>query len=659
MLRRFILIILVCFPLFAGAKPPVIDTTGTGAKLKEIMGSHVSHKDLSPTLVKRSLTNFIEELDPTKTYFVESDIQVWLEPNDETVSEVLKQIDRNDFSHYGQIYDAMLQAIDRRNQLEAMIDVNALPEKVDANKFKDMEWVNSEQDLLTRVMEVRSLQIEASKRLNDELQDKSLQRIQKQREKYEEELLNCDPQYREQIILSKVLKAFASSLDSHTSYFTPEEAQQFLINVQQRLFGIGAALRDDISGFRVIKVVEGGPADRGKELKADDLIIAVDGEPVVGMSIIDAVSLIRGEKDTPVKLTVVRKEKDNEDAKEETVDVTVIRGEVVLKETRYEASYEPFGNGVIAYLRLFSFYQDPENSSAEDLSRELEKIKDNHKVLGVVLDLRNNSGGMLSQAVAVTGLFITKGVVVSIKDDTGKVQHLRDLDGRTIWNGPLIVMINRGSASASEIVAQTLQDYGRAIIVGDDHSFGKGSFQTFTLNASGQSDINPEGEYKVTRGRYYTVSGKSPQLVGVISDIEVPGALSESEIGEQYAKFPLETDEIDPNFKDDLSDVPFFQRAKLTNLYKFNLQPKLTIYDEYISTLKDNSGTRIENNKNYQAFLEEVKKQDLNFDPDSDGQYGKNDMQLIEGMNVMKDLIMLQRLKKIESEPLELEKVGA
>ncbi len=662
MLKRFIFIILFVFPLFVYAKPPAINPNSAGAKLKEIMKAHASEKQLNPEIIKRTLSNYIDELDPTKTYFIESDIDLWLNPSDRYLNEVLKSVEANDYRHFREIYNKMLGAIDRRERLESMIDVNALPEKVDANQFKDLEWTSSEQDLLARIMEVRALQIETSKRLNDELQEKSLQRIQKQRRKYEEELMNSDPQYRQQLILSKALKAFASALDAHTAYFTPEEAQQFLINVQQRLFGIGAALRDDINGFKVIKIVEGGPADRGGDLKADDLIIAVDGEPVVGMSIIDAVSLIRGEKETPVKLTVIRKEKEKEDAAEETLDITVIRGEVVLKETRYEASFEPFGDGVIAYLKLFSFYQDPENSSAEDLANELQKIKEDHKVLGVVLDLRNNSGGMLTQAVAVTGLFITKGVVVSIKDDEGKVQHLRDLDGRTIWNGPLMVMINRGSASASEIVAQTLQDYGRAIIVGDDHSFGKGSFQTFTLNASGQGTINPEGEYKVTRGRYYTVSGKSPQLTGVLADIEVPGALSESEIGEQYAKYPLPTDKIEPAFEDDLSDVPFFQRAKLTSLYRFNLQPKLTIYDDYIPLLKQNSSIRIEKNKDYQAFLEEVKKQDLNFDPETDAQYGKNDLQLIETMNLMKDLIILQKLDSVGMQEVyqkDFEKVGA
>ena len=205
----------------------------------------------------------------------------------------------------------------------------------------------------------------------------------------------------------------------------------------------------------------------------------------------------------------------------------------------------------------------------------------------MILDLRYNSGGILSQAVSVAGLFITKGVVVSIKDETGHIQHLRDLDGTTIWDGPLIVLINRASASASEIVAQTLQDYGRALIVGDDHSFGKGSFQTFTLNTTAKNEtVNPQGEYKVTRGRYYTVSGKTPQLQVCFPTLLCPGPFSESDIGEKFSKYPLDNDSISPNFDDNLDDIPYLQRDKIKMLYKFNLQPRLHIYDKYIEKLK-------------------------------------------------------------------------
>jgi carboxyl-terminal processing protease len=535
---------------------------------------------------------------------------------------------------------ALVTAIHRRQELEKQIP-KELPKNVKANEFKDMKWVNNEQELLTRLTRIKALQAEAAAKLNEETREKSLQRIEKRKAKFEEEMLTTDQKELNHRILTMVLKAVAASLDSHTAYFTPDEATQFMINVQQRLFGIGAQLRDDISGFSVVKIIEGGPA-AGSDLKVKDRIIAVNGEPVVGMDIEDAVELIRGEKDTPVTLTVIREVPDSEGKTTQKEEITLKRGEVVLKESRYESTFEPYGDGAIGYLRLYSFYQDPESSSASDLTDAIRKLKEQHNLKGLILDLRYNAGGMLSQAVAVTGLFITKGTVVSIKDENGTIQHLRDLDGKTIWDGPLVVLINRASASASEIVAQTLQDYGRALIIGDDRSFGKGSFQTFTLNTTQNSSVNPQGEYKVTRGRYYTVSGNTPQLTGVKSDIVVPGPLSETEIGEKFSKHPLENDKIKPNFDDDLSDIPASQREKIKLLYKFDLQKKLHLYDTYLPALQKNSGDRIHNNKTYQAFLKELAKKDEEEDEEEpEEKIGQNDLQLAEAFNIMKDLIFL------------------
>src|SRR5262249_27228595 len=155
-----------------------------------------------------------------------------------------------------------------------------------------------------------------------------------------------------------------------------------------------------------------------------------------------------------------------------------------------------------------------------------------------------------------------------------KIQHLREVEGKPIWEGPLTILVNRASASAAEIVAQTLQDYGRAVVVGDDHTFGKGTFQTFTLDPITNPKVNPQGEYKVTRGRYYTVSGKSPQLSGVFSDIVVPGMLSYLDIGESFSKYPLENDSIEPHFDDDLSDLSAFHRLQLGPMYRYNLQTR-------------------------------------------------------------------------------------
>ncbi len=644
MFRKFIISwFFLLSATFVEAKLPELSPKNVSSKMQEIMKAHAKYKRLSPELIKKILNNYLEELDPAKSYFTLNDIQEWQNPTDTHLNEILQDYNNSNFKEFERIHDVLGRAIDRRHQLEKQINLSDLPKHVDTKEFKDMKWAETDQELLTRLIRIRALQLESASKLSEELKEKSLQRIAKRQAKFEEDILNPNPVQKQRLILSNVLKASASALDAHTAYFTPDEASQFLINVQQRLFGIGAQLRDDINGFTVIKVIEGGPAAAEKKLKAKDRIIAVNGEPVVGMDIIDAVELIRGEENTPVTLTVIREiEKEGLPKQEEKLDIVINRGEVVLKETRYEESYEPFGDGAIAYLRLHSFYQDPDSSSAQDLEKAFKLIKDGHKVKGLILDLRSNSGGLLSQAVDVTGLFITKGVVVSIKDEHGQIQHLRDLDGKTIWDGPLIVLINRGSASASEIVAQALQDYGRALIVGDDNSYGKGTFQTFTLNTDKNNSVDPQGEYKVTRGIYYTVSGKTPQKTGVKSDIMVPGIFSEAEIGEKFNKNALDNESIKENFDDDLSDIPLSQRDKIRMLYKFNLQQKQNLYGKYLPILKENSTYRIEHNKNYQNFLKDLKKEDLS-EEESEEQYGQNDLQLNETYNIMKDLILMMQ----------------
>lgn len=639
--KQLLLFVFIVFSL--SAKLPDLTDQDVTDQMAKILKEHASYKELNKELIKRALNNFLEELDPTKTYMIESDVHTWTDPSEATLEKTLDEYSKGKFNTFQEIEEKMAESILRRRELEATIATEPLPEHVNPEEFKDPKWAKSIEELTERLKKIKALQLQAAAKLPEDTKEKALQRIAKRQKIFEDEILSTDPAQKKKFVLTHTLKALASSLDTHTAYFTPEEASQFMINVQQRLFGIGAQLRDDINGFSIIKIIEGGPAAQSKDLKLKDRIIAVNGEPVVGMDITDAVELIRGEENTPVTLTIIREVTDDKGEKhEEKHDIVLKRGSVVLKETRYEVNYEPFGDGIILYLRLFSFYQDADSSSAEDLSREIEKMKQEHHVKGIILDLRNNAGGMLTQAVAVTGLFITKGTVVSVKDDSGHVQHLRDLDGKTSWDGPLIVLINRASASASEIVAQALQDYGRALIVGDDHSFGKGSFQTFTLGGTKMTDVNPKGEYKVTRGRYYTVSGKTPQLVGVKSDIVVPGAFSESELGEQYSKYPLQNDKIKPNFDDDLSDVPFLQRDRIRLLYKFDLQKQLHIYEPYIDRLKKNAEQRISTNPNYQSFLKELKKKNEELEPDDMENFGQNDLQLQEAYNIMKDLILLE-----------------
>lgn len=628
-------LLLFLTPLSA-AKPPNLTPRDARIKIEEILKAHVSYHHLSKELIQRSFNNFLDELDPGKTYFLKSEIQKWTEASDELLEKSMENIQRENFSHYQEIQQKIYGAIERRRIIEKQIQEIPLKKGLKVSDFKDLSWAESEEELLERIHNIRSLQFDAAENLDEEVKKQFLKRLKKRRIKREEELSPRVNKQKIQLTLSLTLKSISSALDSQTAYFTPAEANQFMIQVQQRLFGIGAQLRDDLNGFTIVRILDGGPASQTHNLKVKDKIIAVNNNPVVGMDIIEAVELIRGPKGTRVRLTVLR----DVDGKEERHDVSLTRGEVVLTETRFDKNYEPFGDGVIGIIHLYSFYQDSKTSSTLDLHSELEKLKTKHNLKGVILDLRNNAGGLLPQAVSVTGLFIKKGIVVSVKDNRGFIQHLRNIQGTMVWDGPLIVLTDRTSASAAEIVSQTLQDYGRAIIVGDESTYGKGTFQTFTLESANYGKINPKGEYKVTRGRYYTVSGKSPQLVGVKADIVVPGIYSEVEIGEKYAKYPLENDQIDPHFVDDLSDVPLMHRNQISQLYKFNLQPILSNYHVHLETLKNNSQLRISQNKDYQVFLKKISyKEELS--EEEEESFGVSDLQMNEALNVMKDLILL------------------
>lgn len=639
LVSKFLLPLFLLAFFLAEAKPPDISPRDVKTKMDGILRAHAAHKKMTPDLLKRSMQIFIDEMDPMKTYFLASEIDQWINPSEELLKKTLEDFKHSNFQTFQNIHEQMVQAIHRRNQLEEAILKKPFPENVNAEEFKEPPFTTTIQELEERLLRLRSLQCKAMES-TEEAKQESLKRLQKRRTNRENEILGEHTEDKQKTLLAFVLKAMAASLDNHTTYFTPSEASQFMIQVQQRLFGIGAQLKDNLNGFSIVRILEGGPASLSNKLKINDRIIAVDHQPVVGMDITEAVELIRGEKGTTVNLTILR---DSEDKKtSEKFNLELVRGEVVLEESRLETQLEPFADGVILHLKLFSFYQDLNSSSGQDIAKAIENVKKEHRLKAVVLDLRSNAGGLLPQAVSVTGLFITKGVVVSIKDESGKVQHLREMDDKITWDGPLFVFTNKASASAAEIVAQTLQDYGRAIVIGDDHTFGKGTFQTFTLEAENNGKVNPQGEFKVTRGKYYTVSGQSPQLKGVKADIVVPGILSELDIGEEFSKYPLENDSISPHFEDDLSDIPLLHRETLGRLYRKNLQPRLTSYQPFLEILKKNSEERIKNNKNYQNFLTEIRKK--NFTSPSVELFEQTDMQYQASLNIVKDFLYLSQM---------------
>jgi carboxyl-terminal processing protease len=641
-----LLIFLLLLPVLLSAKVAELSPRDVNAKVNELLFAHISQKKLTEEIMKRALVNFIEEMDPLKTYFIEEEIAPYLNPKEEDLTALLNDFYKSNFSQFDNLYQIMIGAIKRRDLLEEELKNESYIEHVTAKQVEREKWASSEEDLKVHLHRIKSLQAHLAEKIEEpNSQDKFLKLVQKRRKWKEEEIQGKNEKMQKRILHAHILKAIASSLDSHTVYFPPSEASQFMMMVQQRLVGIGISFVDDLTGFRVVSLIDGGPAKVQGGLKEKDLIVSVDGEYVVGMDINQAVQLIRGKEGTKVELTLLRA-KDHEDQNPEKLVVSLERGEVVIEEVRYETALEPFADGHIAHVTLHSFYQDPQNSCAQDLFNKITELKSKYNIKGIVLDLRNNTGGILPQAVAVNSLFMGKGIVASIKKYDGTLHHLRNVESSPLWNGPLIVLVNKLTASAAEIVAQSLQDYGRALVIGDERTFGKGTYQVTTINVK-NDHINPQGEYKVTEGMYYTVSGKSPQLVGVLPDIIIPSYLAEAKVGEKFSKYPVENNSISANFEDRLDDIPLHQKDKAKRYYHFDLQPILTTYNRHLPLLKEHAQKRIEANKDYQKLLTHLKQTESS-DLEVEYKGGDNDFQLLETFNIMKDLIYLH--EKAESE---------
>lgn len=348
------------------------------------------------------------------------------------------------------------------------------------------------------------------------------------------------------------LNTLTNLFDPHTDYLAPIDKQNFNIRFSGRLEGIGARLQSDGDNTKVLEVVVGGPAWKQKELEEGDIILKVaqgNKEPVDvnAMDLNEVVSMVRGEKGTEVRLTV--KKKDG------SIKVIPIIRDVVILEEGFAKSLILDGAGKnekIGYLYLPRFYADFENKDgrfcAVDVAIELEKLNA-AGVNGIILDLRNNGGGSLRDVVKMTGFFIEKGPVVQVKSRAQAPEILSDTDSRVQYNGPLIVMVNSMSASASEILAAALQDYGRAVIVGSRSTFGKGTVQRFynlDMSVNGFSELKPLGEVKVTTQKFYRINGGSTQLRGVIPDIILPDGYHFIKTGEKEEEYPMEWSELPP-----------------------------------------------------------------------------------------------------------------
>ncbi len=516
--------------------------------LNNLLRGHYELQRLDDALSERVFDLYLDDLDSTRSYFLQSDI------NEFTGSR--KKLDdvllRGDLSIPFAIYNRLEERINER--LTFMIkelDENAANYRFDDTERLDLDrenapWANStaELDDLWRKRLKNSI-------LNLTMSGKDHKAALELLHKRYQNQLNRIHQTKPEDAYQAIMNALTRSFDPHTQYFSPRNTENFNINMSLSLQGIGAVLQSEDEYTKVVRLVPAGPADKAKNLQPADKIVGVgqdaDGEivDVIGWRLDEVVDLIRGPKGSTVRLEVIPSDATTNDTKV----VSITRDEVKLEEQSAQKEVMTIEeNGKkhkIGVIDLPTFYVDfqgkMENrpdykSTTRDVAKLIKELREEN-IEGLVIDLRNNGGGSLEEAISLTGLFIPQGPVVQVRSARGNVDVLPDQDPSVLYDGPLVVLVNRLSASASEIFAGAMQDYGRAIVVGGQ-TFGKGTVQS----------LRPlrHGQLKITQAKFYRVSGDSTQNQGVIPDILYPTLFDTDKIGESSLERALPWDTIRP-----------------------------------------------------------------------------------------------------------------
>lgn len=511
---------------------------------------HFSHHDFDDELSRRTLDNFIKSWDPGKVYFLKSDVKDMETKYATKLDDMIMDSDCKAIEEITKTYTKRFG--ERQKVIDQLIDSKfdfTVDEYMTIDR-KKMDYASTTEEIAERWRQRVKFQL---LQLNNTMKD-----LPKAREKLHKRYalgVKRNSELTSDDMYSSFLNAFSSGLDPHSEYYSPEQLEDFRISTSLHLDGIGAVLRSE-DGFTTIQeLVPGGPAAlTGKVNEGDKIIAVAQGEEspvdVIDMDLREVVKLIRGARGTEVRLTLVR----DEGTKTSQLVIPIIRDQVQLKDRAAKSKVYPITvseNGAnktykVGVIDLPSFYMDFEGrqnhekgykSSSVDMKNEVEKMK-KENVDALIVDLRSNGGGSLDESIDIAGLFFDKGPVVQIKDTRGSTYVQKDEDPKTQFAGPLIVMINRQSASASEIFAGAIQDYKRGLIVGDSHTFGKGTVQNL-------NDIDEKlGAVKVTISKFFRPSGSSTQLKGVESDIVMPDVLEEYEIGEKNYDYALPWEKI-------------------------------------------------------------------------------------------------------------------
>ena len=591
--------------------------------------AHYLDKEINDEFSEKVFNTFLENLDPFKRYFYSSDI--------EDFSAYKYSIDDAFKNPNLEFFDLVYERYSKRMSESEEIFKEILSQPFDFSKdevcecdFEVLDYVKTKDELYDRWRKLLKIyvienyhdeiKLDLKKQEEDiEFNPRTLAEIEKETRDALSVTMNDNYRFITQEIqrgdwLSVYINSFVSQYDPNTSYLDPESKDRFDVDMSGNYAGIGARLQKKIDKVEITEVISGGPAWRDNILEKGDAILKVrqddenEAVSILEMRLSEAVKLIKGDKGTKVHLTIKKVDGSIN-------EVTVKRDIVLLEETYIKSSIVEKGDNFYGVINIPKFYIDFDNQSnrdaAKDLRTEISRLKE-EGVKGLVIDLRNNGGGALKTVVDMAGMFIKSGPVVQVKYFDKEKQVLSDRDRSILWTGPLVILVNEGSASASEILAAAMQDYKRAIIIGGNQTWGKGTVQNvFPLNRMVRGNTNGDlGALRYTTQKYYRINGGSVQLEGVKSDINVPYRYKYLDFGEKDSENPLQWDEID--------DVDYTKWQSNFDFEEAIEKSKIRMTDnEYLNLVEENAKwiKSIRDDKvinlNYEKFKEELENNSL------------------------------------------------
>ena len=583
---------------------------------------HYSTLDINDDISEKIYNTYLEQLDAQKRFFLQSDIRQFekyklklddqLKDQDLTFFNLVYETSRKRINEVKNYYEEIMSnSFDFSSNEDINLDFENKSYARNSNEIKN-RW---RKQLKYSTLDIISLKLgDSIKVIDNKTRNESMTLIKKNTDDffdYVEEMDRDD-------WFANYINAFLNQLDPHTVYFNPEDKDRFDTNISGKFDGIGARLQKTEGTVKIVDIIVGGPIWKDKLLDVGDIILKVaqenqDPVNIIGMKLDDAIKLIKGPADSFVTLTVKK-------ISGEIKDVLIKRGVVELEELYAKSTLINKGDKNYGYISLPKFYIDfsdrKSRNSANDVKNEIIKLK-NNGISGLILDLRNNGGGALQTVVDMTGLFIERGPIVQVKSTGNRKQILYDKDPQVVWDGPLVILMNKMSASASEILAGALQDYNRAVIIGNEKSFGKGTVQNvIDLNRFISNSSYDLGALKITTDKFYRINGESVQLEGVKSDIVIPDSYKYIFNGEKDEKNPLQWDKITPANFNKWAKRDYLNKISSENQSRIDNDDYYSLINDRAQWLKDQQSNKTIslNFNSYNSFLNKQREKNKRFE---------------------------------------------